>query len=130
MQSDKLEKVGVIGLGIIGSRVAEALRNSGRQVYVWSRTPRPEPNFVSSPAEMAELADTIQIFVSNGEALVEVVEAMSGSLSKRHVVINNCTADPESVVNAFQIANDAGASFLDAPFTGSKDAAAKGALVY
>lgn len=130
MQSEKVEKVGVIGLGIIGSRVAEALRKSGRQVYVWSRTPRPEPNFVSSPAEMAELADTIQIFVSNGEALVEVVTAMAGALTKRHVIINNCTADPESVVNAYEIANNAGASFLDAPFTGSKEAAAKAALVY
>ena len=130
MQNDKVEKVGVIGLGIIGSRIAEVLRESGRQVYVWSRTPRPEPNFLSSPAEIAELADSIQLFVPNGEALVEVVSAMKDSLSKRHTVINNSTADPDSVVEAFQIAKEAGATFLDAPFTGSKDAAAKGALVY
>ncbi len=130
MQNDRVEKVGVIGLGIIGSRIAGILRESGRQVYVWSRTPRPEPNFLSSPKEMAEMADCIQLFVSNGEALVEVVDAMKGSLSKRHTIINNCTADPDSVVEAFQIAKDAGATFLDAPFTGSKDAAAKGALVY
>lgn len=130
MQNDKVEKVGVIGLGIIGSRVAEALRESGRQVYVWSRTPKPEPNFLSSPGEIAELADTIQIFVSNGEALVEVVTAMKDSLSKRHTVINSCTADPDSVVEAYQIVKNVGASFLDAPFTGSKAAAEKGALVY
>lgn len=130
MQNDKVEKVGVIGLGIIGSRIAEVLRESGRQVYVWSRSPRPEPNFLSSPAEMAELADSIQIFVSNGEALVEVVTAMKGVLSKRHILINNSTSDPESVVAAYEIAKECGASFLDAPFTGSKVAAEKGALVY
>lgn len=130
MQNDKVEKVGVIGLGIIGSRVAATLRESGRQVYVWNRTPKPEPNFLSSPEEMAKLADCIQIFVANGEALVEVVTAMKDSLSKRHTLINNCTADPDSVVAAYQIAKEAGATFLDAPFTGSKEAAAKGALVY
>lgn len=130
MQNDKVEKVGVIGLGIIGSRVAGMLRESGRQVYVWNRTPKPEPNFLSSPEEMAKLADCIQIFVANGEALVEVVTAMKGALSKRHTIINNCTADPESVVEAYQIAKDAGAAFIDAPFTGSKLAAEKGALVY
>lgn len=130
MQNDKVEKVGVIGLGIIGSRIAEVLRESGRQVYVWSRTPTPEPNFLSSAAEMAELTDCIQIFVANGEALVEVVSSMKDSLSKRHTIINNSTADPDSVVEAFQIAKDAGATFLDAPFTGSKAAAEKGALVY
>src|SRR6056297_1171038 len=130
MQNDNVEKVGVIGLGIIGSRIAGVLRESGRQVYVWSRTPRPEPNFLSSPEEMAEMADCIQIFVSNGEALVETVEAMKGSLSKRHLIINNCTADPDSVVEAYEIANEADATFLDAPFTGSREAAGKGALVY
>lgn len=130
MQSDGAEKVGVIGLGIIGNQVAAQLRESGRHVYVWNRTPKPEPNFVSSPAEVAKLSEAIHIFVRDGEALVEMVTAMKDELRKRHTIINNCTADPESVVKAYQIAKEAGASFLDAPFTGSKLAAGKGALVY
>lgn len=130
MQSDGAEKVGVIGLGIIGNQVAAQLRESGRHVYVWNRTPKPEPNFVSSPAEVAKLSEVIHIFVRDGEALVEMVTAMKDELRKRHTIINNCTADPESVVKAYQIAKEAGASFLDAPFTGSKLAAGKGALVY
>lgn len=130
MQSDGAEKVGVIGLGIIGNQVAAQLRESGRHVYVWNRTPKPEPNFVSSPAEVAKLSEVIHIFVRDGEALVEMVTAMKDELRKRHTIVNNCTADPESVVKACQIAIEAGASFLDAPFTGSKLAAGKGALVY
>ncbi len=130
MQSDGAEKVGVIGLGIIGNQVAAQLRESGRHVYVWNRTPKPEPNFVSSPAEVAKLSEVIHIFVRDGEALVEMVTAMKDELRKRHTIVSNCTADPESVVKAYQIAKEAGASFLDAPFTGSKVAAGKGALVY
>jgi len=127
---ESVEKVGVIGQGIIGSRVAECLRGSGRHVYVWNRTPQPIPNFVSSPTEMARLADTIQIFVADGKALVEIVTSMKGALTKQHTVINNCTADPASVVEAYEMVKKTGAAFLDAPFTGSKLAAEKGALVY
>jgi len=130
MQSDGAEKVGVIGLGIIGNQVAAQLRESGRHVYVWNRTPKPEPNFVSSPAEVAKLSEVIHLFVRDGKALVEMVTAMKDELRKRHTIVSNCTADPESVVKAYQIVKDAGASFLDAPFTGSKVAAGKGALVY
>ncbi|MDF1859848.1 MAG: NAD(P)-dependent oxidoreductase [Verrucomicrobiales bacterium] len=130
MQKDDQERVGVIGLGIIGSRVAGLLRETDRHVYVWNRTPKPVPNFLSSPAEVAKLADVIHIFVVDGKALVEVVDQMKDELSKRHTILCNSTADPQSVVEAYQIAKDAGASFLDLPFTGSKLAAEKGALTY
>ena len=130
MHTDGWEKVGVIGQGIIGSRVAEVLRNTNRHVYVWSRTPRPISNFVGSPGEVAQLADIIQIFVSDGVALKEVINAMKDRLEKRHIVISNGTSDPESVVDAYQTVKGCGAAFLDAPFTGSRLAAEKGALVY
>jgi len=130
MSIDGTEKVGVIGQGIIGSRVAELLRNSNRHVYVWNRTPKPIPNFVGSPGEVAQLADIIQIFVSDGAALKQVIAALSDKLEKRHIVLCNGTFDPESVIEAYQTVRECGASFLDAPFTGSRMAAEKGALVY
>lgn len=130
MLSEAKEKTGVIGLGIIGSRVAERLRTTDRQVYVWSRSPHPVPNFLSSPGEIAQLARTIQIFVDDGEALVEVVEAMQERLSPDHIVINHATVNPEQAVAAYEIAQKAGAAFLDVPFSGSRGAAEKGALIY
>ncbi|MDA7922267.1 NAD(P)-dependent oxidoreductase [Verrucomicrobiales bacterium] len=130
MQTEGLEKVGLIGLGIIGSRVAESLKEAGKQVYVWSRTPKPVANFLSSPQEVAGLADIIQIFTPDETALLEVVQNMLPALGKRHVIINHSTSDPEAVVEAYQLVRDTGAAFLDCPFTGSRDAAEKGALVY
>jgi len=46
MARSKGKNVGLIGLGIIGSRIAGALRKRGLQVFVWNRTPKPEQNFV------------------------------------------------------------------------------------
>ena len=130
MFNDQFDKVGVIGLGIVGSRVAEVLRKADKHVYVWNRSPKPIPNFLSSPGELAQLADAIQIFVTNGEALIDVISKLKDSLTKRHLVVNNSTVDPESAIKAAAIVGESGASFLDAPFTGSKVAAEKGALVY
>ena len=80
---------GVIGLGLIGSRVAANLRKGGYQVWVWNRSPRPEPNFLSSPAEVAESAKIIQIFVSDGPALIQTVQAMAPALGPGHVVLHH-----------------------------------------
>src|SRR5882757_7212134 len=91
---------GVIGLGLIGSRVAANLRKAGYQVWVWNRSPRPEPNFLSSSAEVAESAKIIQIFVSDGDALIQTIQAMAPALGPEHVVLNHATTSPKETLEA------------------------------
>src|SRR4029077_18618968 len=129
--SRRTEKnVGVIGLGIIGQRVADAARRRGFHVFVWNRTPRPFPNFVGSPAEIAELCDYIQIFVSDDEALLDVVQQMKRSLNAHHVIMAHSTVAPHTVRAAAEIVQRRGAQLVDAPFTGSEEAGRRGELVY
>lgn len=130
MFGSKNNSVGVIGLGIIGSRVAERLRNADLNVYVWNRSIKPEPNFMASPAEVAEVAQVIQIFVRDAEALVAVMEDMKAALTPDHVVLCHSTVNSWGIRRAVAIAESTGAAFLDAPFTGSKAAAENGQLVY
>jgi 3-hydroxyisobutyrate dehydrogenase-like beta-hydroxyacid dehydrogenase len=122
--------VGIIGLGIIGQRVADNLRRRGFHVYVWNRTPRAVPNFVGSRAEVAELCDFVQIFVSDDEALLQSVQQLTPALTPRHIVLAHSTVAPETMRTAAEIVQRRGARFLDAPFTGSKPAAEKGELIY
>ncbi len=124
------KNVGVIGLGIIGQRVADNLREHGFHVFVWNRTPRPVPNFVGSPAEVAELCDFIQIFVSDDEALLQMAQRITRDLTPNHIVMAHCTVSPDTMRAAAEIVEKRGARFLDAPFTGSKTAAENGQLVY
>lgn len=124
------KNVGVIGLGIIGQRVADKLRQHGFQVFVWNRTPRPYPNFVGSPRELAEVCDFIQIFVADDEALLATTREMMPALGAHHIVLAHSTVAPESMRSAAENVRRRGAEFLDAPFTGSKNAAEKGELVY
>lgn len=130
MSGSNSMNVGIIGLGIIGSRVAECLRRAGHHVFVWNRTARPEPSFLASPREVAEVAKFIQIFVRDSEALNEVLRDMQPSLTKSHVICAHVTASVAGMKEAFATADEVGAGFLDAPFTGSKVAAERGELVY
>ena len=124
------KNVGVVGLGIIGQRVANCLRHSGFSTFVWNRTPRPFPNFVGSPAELADLCDFIQIFVSDDDALLGVIEQMKRSFKGHHIVLAHSTVAPATMRTAAENVHRRGAQLLDAPFTGSKLAAEKGELVY
>jgi 3-hydroxyisobutyrate dehydrogenase-like beta-hydroxyacid dehydrogenase len=124
------KNVGVLGLGIIGSRVAENLRERGFHVFVWNRNPRPVPNFVGAPAELAEMCDYIQIFVSDDDALLDVIRQMAPALGPRHIVIAHPTVAPYSMRTAAELVERRGARFVEAPFTGSKMGAEKGELVF
>jgi len=124
------KNVGVIGLGIIGSRVAAHLREKGFHVFVWNRTVRRVPNFVGTPGEIAEMCDCLQIFVSDDDALLEVANQLTSALAPRHIVLAHSTVSPHSMRAAAEIVERRGARFIEAPFTGSKMAAEKGELVY
>jgi 3-hydroxyisobutyrate dehydrogenase-like beta-hydroxyacid dehydrogenase len=122
--------VGVIGLGIIGTRVMESLRRNGFHVFVWNRSPRPVPNFVGAPAEIAEMCDYVQLFVSDDDALLDIVHQLAPALAPRHIVLAHPTVAPHSMRAAADIVQRRGARFVEAPFTGSKIGAEKGELVY
>ena len=126
-------RAGVLGLGLIGSRVAARVHAAGFPLAVWNRTPRrfeglPAPE--SEPGAVARAADILQIFVTDDAALRETVHALLPALGPHHVVISHATVAPQTVRDLAGKVRAAGAAFLDAPFTGSRDAAAQGQINY
>ena len=128
--STTLPNVGLLGLGIIGSRVADRLREAGHQVFVWSRTKRDIPNFQSTPRAVVESAHIIQIFVRDDAALLSAIREMQPMLTSEHIVMNHSTVSKAATLESAVICASAHTAFLDAPFTGSKMAAQNGKLVY
>ena len=116
--------VGIIGLGIIGSRISDTLKQKGWEVSTWNRTEGKDP------AEVVQASKYVQIFVRDGNALHEVIDNLKSKLTPDHVIINHATISLEETKLAYEIIASQGASFLDCPFTGSRDAAASGKLNY
>ncbi len=125
-------RAGVLGLGLIGSRVAGRLAAAGLRPAVWNRTPRADPpgEACATPAAVAARAGVLQLFVADDAAVAEVLADLAPLLGPDHVVCVHSTVAPATMFRARDLVVAKGAGFLDAPFTGSRDAAAQGGITY
>ena len=123
--------IAVLGLGIIGSRALGLLSGSGiGSVRGWNRTPRglagEEPDLAAACAE----ADLVLLYLKDAAAVRSVAERIFELPPRERILVNHSTVDLETTrwLERECAARDIG--FVDAPFTGSREAAAGGALVY
>jgi len=133
-------KIGFIGLGIMGSRMAANLQKNGRSLAVFNRTrAKAEPflgpcgTFSDSPAKVADQVDILFTMLANPEAVEEVALRANGFLN--YLRPNALWVDCSSVNPSFSKKMAAAAAprqihFVDAPVTGSAGVAEEGKLVF
>lgn len=123
--------VGVLGLGIIGGVWARHYHAAGVLAGAWNRTAQPDfPQWQDSPLAVAQAADLIQIVVADPPAVRSVLDAILPALGPGKTVIQSSTIDPFSSATFHDLVTATGASYLEAPFTGSKPAAEQRQTVY
>src|ERR1700745_4103972 len=122
-------KIGFIGLGIMGSRMAANLQKHGCSLVVFNRTrAKAEPllgpcvTFSDSPAKLAQQVDVLFTMLANPAAVQESALGENGFLD--HLRSNAIWVDCSSVNPSFskRMAAEAGrrsVRFVDAPVTGS-----------
>jgi 3-hydroxyisobutyrate dehydrogenase-like beta-hydroxyacid dehydrogenase len=123
-------RVAILGLGIIGFRACARLVDAGWRVSCWNRTPKGLAGEMESPEAAVDGAAVISIYLKDGPAVREVVGRIADSLGAGQTVLNHATLDLETTHWLAKICQARGCGFLDAPFTGSKDASATGQLFY
>ena len=133
-------KIGFIGLGIMGSRMAANLQKHGCSLVVFNRTrAKAEPllgpcgTFADSPATLAKQVDVLFTMLPHPDAVEQVALGDSGFLD--HLPPNAVWIDCSSVNPSFskKMAAEAarrGVHFVDAPVTGSAVPAAEAKLVF
>src|SRR5882762_2275613 len=132
-------KIGFIGLGIMGSRMAANLQKHGSSLVVFNRTRAkaelllgPCGTFSDSPAKVADQVDILFTMLANPEAVEEVALRANGFLN--YLRPNALWIDCSSVNPSFSKKMTAAAArqihFIDAPVTGSAEAAVEGKLVF
>jgi 3-hydroxyisobutyrate dehydrogenase-like beta-hydroxyacid dehydrogenase len=130
MISPEGNPVAVLGLGIIGSRVRSRLVDAGWQVACWNRTPKGLPGEVATPDAAVREAAIISIYLKDVTAVRDVMVSVAEQLTPGKIVLNHSTLDLETTLWLKQFCTARACRFLDAPFTGSKVAAANGQLLY
>lgn len=132
------EKIGFIGLGIMGRGMARNLLRAGFDVTVWNRTASRMEEVVAegataaeSPAAVARACDIIMICVSDTpdvEAVVLGDEGVLAGIGEGKLVIDHSTISPHATRELAARVNEKGTQWLDAPISGGSEGAAKGTL--
>ena len=129
-------RIAYLGLGIMGGGMAANLVKAGHQVTVWNRTPKAPPDgaqAADSPRAAAAGADVVWLCVSDTEAVRQILfgdQGVEGSLRPGMTVADSSTISPAASREFAARVQQKGASFVDAPMTGSKVAAASGQLIF
>jgi 3-hydroxyisobutyrate dehydrogenase len=132
------ERLGFIGLGIMGQGMAANLLSAGFSLTVWNRTVTRMQDLVgqgahagASPADVAERSDIVVICVSD---TADVQEVMLGERGVIHgarsgaLVIDCSTISPQATRDMALALSEVGVFMLDAPVSGGSEGAARGAL--
>ncbi|MEN9975119.1 MAG: hypothetical protein RLZZ282_1125 [Verrucomicrobiota bacterium] len=130
MNLNSLDQVAVLGLGIIGSRAVSRLMDAHWPVASWNRTPKGLPGESPTPETAVTGAQVISLYLKDAPALREVMTRIAPVLQPGQIILNHSTVDLETTQWLAQACLARSCRFLDAPFTGSKMAAAAGQLVY
>ena len=128
-------RLGFIGLGAMGLPMTRNLLAAGHQVTVASRSRGPIEAALAEgardgggPAGVATARDVVFLCVPNSPAVVEVVDAMAGSLGPDQVVVDCSTIDPEVERAQHVRVTATGAGYLDGPLSGGTAGAVAGTL--
>jgi len=133
-----VERIGFIGLGIMGRGMTRNLLKAGQDVTVWNRTAARMDEFAAagaktapSPADLAARCDVILVCVSDTPDVEQVLFGENGvgaGVKPGALVVDHSTISPQKTVEMAKRLNAQGAAYLDAPVSGGSEGAAKGTL--
>ncbi len=120
-------KVGLIGLGVIGTRVGAKLADAGSLDVVYNRTQAKAESFSKergirhsgSFQDLASECDVIVTVLSDDEAVLGVYGGLSEASVKGKTFLDMSTIAPSTSVGVAEQLKRRGASMLDVPVVGS-----------
>ncbi|KAB8144657.1 NAD(P)-dependent oxidoreductase [Chloroflexia bacterium SDU3-3] len=132
------ERIGFIGLGIMGQGMARNLLRAGFELTVWNRTASRADELVAegaqlaaSPAELAAQSDIIISCVSDVPDVEQVLLGDQGAIHGAQpgaLVIDMSTISPQATRSIGAKLAEQGVKLLDAPVSGGSEGAARGTL--
>jgi len=131
-------RLGFVGIGNMGSRMARRLLDHGYQLVAYNRSREAAEALVKygatvadSIAELASKADVILSSLTNDDAVKSVYADPAGVFAyvrRGSAVIEMSTVLPATSRQLYELSREAGVKFLDSPVSGSTPSAEEGTL--
>ena len=138
--STEKERIGFIGLGIMGSRMAAQLAGAGFELTVWNRTASVAEQWsqqhggsvAATPAELAAASDVVITMVVDDSHVEELLllgdNGVAQGARDGMLCIDMSTISPAATREIGSRLAAQGIAFIDAPVTGSSPGAESGTL--
>jgi 2-hydroxy-3-oxopropionate reductase len=133
-----VEKVGFVGLGIMGGAIAGNLLAAGHEIVVHNRTRTKAEQLIAygvrvadSPRELAEVSDIIITMLPGPPEVEEVVSGEGGLLegtAEGSLIVDMSTSSPILAQQLAHTARERGVRMLDGPVSGGDIGARDGTL--
>ena len=133
-----MDKIGFIGIGVMGASVVKHLLNAGKEVTIYTRTKsKAEPllalgaKWANSPAEATRDQQVIFTMVGYPSDVREVYEGDQGILAAANegtIVVDMTTSEPMLAKEIYKKAKEKNIASLDAPVSGGDIGAQNGTL--
>lgn len=133
------QRIGFIGLGIMGRAMAANVAKAGYPLVVYNRTAgktleleKLGAEVAGSPKDLAAQADVVILMLTGPEAIDEALWGREGAaelLDAGKTVINMSTVSPRYTQTLNQRLTASKTGFIDAPVSGTKKPAEDGTLV-
>jgi 3-hydroxyisobutyrate dehydrogenase-like beta-hydroxyacid dehydrogenase len=118
--------VGLIGLGHMGTAMAERVLDAGYELVVYNRTPEKARALAErgaavaeTAAELAEQVDVVLTSLANDEALEAVAAQVIASARPGTVLVDTSTVSPAASARVASLAGAASVPYLRAPVSGN-----------
>jgi 3-hydroxyisobutyrate dehydrogenase len=132
-------RIGICGLGRMGTAMAERLMEVGHELTVWNRSPDKAKPLTdagaagaATPADLAARAEAIITILTDAGAIDAVYRGPAGLLSgdiEGKLVIEMSTVQPETEVALAEAVRAGGAAFVECPVGGTTGPARAGKLI-
>jgi 3-hydroxyisobutyrate dehydrogenase-like beta-hydroxyacid dehydrogenase len=133
------ERIGFLGLGIMGSRMAANVARAGFPLSVWTHTPGKAERWASehgstaaaTPAEVARGSDIVVSMVVDGDQVAAVLLGEQGVIAAAReglLCVDMSTIGPPQTRRIGAALRERDVRMLDAPVTGSSPRAQDGSL--
>lgn len=133
------ERIGFLGLGIMGSRMAANIRRAGYELTVWTHSEGKAERWAgehgataaATPADVARASDIVVSMVVDGDQVESILCEQGGVCDGAHdglLCVDSSTIAPADTRRIAARLNGRNVAMIDAPVTGSSPRAQAGTL--
>jgi 3-hydroxyisobutyrate dehydrogenase-like beta-hydroxyacid dehydrogenase len=131
-----MERIGFIGLGLMGTVMVRRLLGAGYQVTIWNRTKEKAADLLKAgatwsdnPEELATRSTIVVTMLTTPQVVEEIAGRIRGASAKGSIHVDCSTIAPTTTQRLAALAEAEGKGFVHSPVLGSVPQLTEGSLV-